>query len=208
MPGRSQYAACKAALVALARSWAAEVVGAGVTVTPDYKAGTLIFQATNPGTYYLQYLVSNGPSAATGLIRVDVVARDPDGLDPIAGRDTALVPERREVLVDVLDYNLPLAQAQAQGRFHHQLLPDNVIYYEASRFPPEVADNLRARGWTMQDGLGGGGAIEAIQIVGNTPVPVSDPRNAVALSLTVPAQPAKATSAAAPAPAREPAEAL
>lgn len=76
--------------------------GAGVTVTPDYKAGTLIFQATNPGTYYLQYLVSNGPSAATGLIRVDVVARDPDGLDPIAGRDTALVPERREVLVDVL----------------------------------------------------------------------------------------------------------
>ena len=76
--------------------------GAGVTVTPDYKAGTLIFQATNPGTYYLQYLVSNGPSAATGLIRVDVVARDPDGLDPIAGRDTALVPERREVLVDML----------------------------------------------------------------------------------------------------------
>ena len=77
-------------------------IGAGVTVTPDYKAGTLIFQATNPGTYYLQYLVSNGPSAATGLIRVDVVERDPEGLDPIAGRDTALVPERREVLVDVL----------------------------------------------------------------------------------------------------------
>ena len=112
-----------------------------------------------------------------------------------------------QVLVDVLDYNLPLAQAQAQGRFHHQLLPDNVIYYEASRFPAAVADNLRARGWTMQDGLGGGGAIEAIQIVGNTPVPVSDPRNAVALSLTVPAATAKAAPAATT-PQREPAEAL
>lgn len=32
MPGRSQYAGCKAALVALARSWAAEVVHRGVTV--------------------------------------------------------------------------------------------------------------------------------------------------------------------------------
>lgn len=32
LPGRGQYAASKAALVALARSWAAEVVSAGVTV--------------------------------------------------------------------------------------------------------------------------------------------------------------------------------
>ena len=32
MPGRSQYAACKAALVALTRSWAAEFVSSGVTV--------------------------------------------------------------------------------------------------------------------------------------------------------------------------------
>lgn len=40
MPGRSQYAATKAALVALARSWAAEVVADGVTVNVIAPAAT------------------------------------------------------------------------------------------------------------------------------------------------------------------------
>jgi gamma-glutamyltranspeptidase/glutathione hydrolase len=91
-----------------------------------------------------------------------------------------------QVLIDVLDYKLPLDQAQAQPRFHHQLLPDNVIYYEASKFPAPVATDLTARGWKMQDGLGGGDNIQAIQIVGTTPVPVSDPRNPDGVSLVVP----------------------
>lgn len=40
MPGRSQYAATKAALVAMARSWAAEVASAGVTVNVVSPAAT------------------------------------------------------------------------------------------------------------------------------------------------------------------------
>jgi 3-oxoacyl-[acyl-carrier protein] reductase len=40
MPGRSQYAATKAALVSLARSWAAEVVASGVTVNVVSPAAT------------------------------------------------------------------------------------------------------------------------------------------------------------------------
>lgn len=40
LPGRSQYAASKAALVALARSWAAEVVARGVTVNVVSPAAT------------------------------------------------------------------------------------------------------------------------------------------------------------------------
>lgn len=40
MAGRSQYAACKAAMVALARSWAAEVVAEGVTVNVISPAAT------------------------------------------------------------------------------------------------------------------------------------------------------------------------
>lgn len=40
MPGRSQYAASKAALVALARSWAAEVAAQGVTVNVVSPAAT------------------------------------------------------------------------------------------------------------------------------------------------------------------------
>lgn len=92
-----------------------------------------------------------------------------------------------QVLVDVLDYQLPLAKAQEQGRFHHQLLPDNVIFYEAARIPDNVADNLRSRGWKLHDGLGGGGNIQAIQLIGDMPNPVSDPRNPNGLALTVPA---------------------
>jgi len=38
--GRSQYAATKAALIALARSWAAEVIAAGVTVNVVSPAAT------------------------------------------------------------------------------------------------------------------------------------------------------------------------
>lgn len=40
MPGRSQYAATKAALVAMARSWASEVVAVGVTVNVVSPAAT------------------------------------------------------------------------------------------------------------------------------------------------------------------------
>ncbi len=92
-----------------------------------------------------------------------------------------------QVLVNVLDYRLPLEEAQVQGRFHHQLLPDNVIYYEASRTSDLVAEDLRARGWKLQDGLGGGGNIQAIELIGDMPTPVSDPRNINGLALTVPA---------------------
>jgi 3-oxoacyl-[acyl-carrier protein] reductase len=46
--GRSQYAATKAALVGLARSWAAEVVGAGVTVNVVSPAATQTAMLDDP----------------------------------------------------------------------------------------------------------------------------------------------------------------
>ena len=48
MPGRSQYAASKAAMVALARSWAAEVVTNGVTVNVVSPAATDTPMLTDP----------------------------------------------------------------------------------------------------------------------------------------------------------------
>ncbi len=45
--GRSQYAATKAAVIALARSWAAEVVGAGVTVNVVSPAATRTAMSTD-----------------------------------------------------------------------------------------------------------------------------------------------------------------
>jgi NAD(P)-dependent dehydrogenase (short-subunit alcohol dehydrogenase family) len=49
MPGRSQYAASKAALVALARSWAAEVAASGVTVNVVSPAATDTPMLNDPG---------------------------------------------------------------------------------------------------------------------------------------------------------------
>ncbi len=48
MPGRSQYAATKAAMVALARSWAAEVVAHGVTVNVVAPAATQTAMLDDP----------------------------------------------------------------------------------------------------------------------------------------------------------------
>lgn len=47
-PGRSQYAATKAALVAMARSWAAEVVAAGVTINVVSPAATQTAMLEDP----------------------------------------------------------------------------------------------------------------------------------------------------------------
>jgi NAD(P)-dependent dehydrogenase (short-subunit alcohol dehydrogenase family) len=49
MAGRSQYAASKAALVALARSWAAETAAMGITVNVISPAATDTPMLTDPG---------------------------------------------------------------------------------------------------------------------------------------------------------------
>jgi Gamma-glutamyltranspeptidase len=89
-----------------------------------------------------------------------------------------------QVLVDVYDFHLTLNDAQKQLRFHHQLLPENVIFNEPwAPFSPELIAALRERGYSVkrQDW---NGDIEAIQIVGRQPVPVADPR-ARGVALTV-----------------------
>jgi len=90
-----------------------------------------------------------------------------------------------QVLADVYDFHLPLDQAQKTFRFHHQLLPENVIFSEPwAPFTPGLVAALEAKGYKtqMQDW---NGDIEAIQIVGRTPRPSSDPR-ARGYALTIP----------------------
>ncbi len=81
-----------------------------------------------------------------------------------------------QVLADVYDFHLPLGEAQKQFRFHHQLLPENVIFSEPwAPFAPELVMALEARGYTVQ-GQDWNGDIEAIQVEGRTPTPSADPR--------------------------------
>ena len=81
-----------------------------------------------------------------------------------------------QVLADVYDFDLPLQDALAQLRFHHQLLPENTIYTEPyAPFPAPLAQSLGKLGYKIED-QGYNGDIEAIETVGDTPVPAADPR--------------------------------
>lgn len=74
---------------------------AGATITADFDAGTITFETATPGVYYMQYLVTDGPNSAVGLIRIDVLSGGGDSR-PVAVRAVAMLPVGRSTLVDVL----------------------------------------------------------------------------------------------------------
>jgi len=74
----------------------------GATVVADYLAGTFTFSSSTVGTYYVQYLVTDGPSTASSLVRIDVLPQVESSMPPIAVSDTALIAPGADVLVDVL----------------------------------------------------------------------------------------------------------
>ena len=74
----------------------------GAKVSPSYATGSFQLTADKPGSYVGTYQVSDGPSATTGVYRVDVVAPASDPGPPVAVPDTALLPSGGQTLVDVL----------------------------------------------------------------------------------------------------------
>jgi len=53
-----------------------------------------------------------------------------------------------EVVTNVIDHRLPVGEAVAAPRFHHQWMPD-VIHYEPDGLAPAVLEDLRIRGHTL-----------------------------------------------------------
>ncbi|MGD8166542.1 Ig-like domain-containing protein [Herbiconiux sp. P16] len=74
----------------------------GATIAPDYATGTFTFTASAPGDYYVDYLVTDGPKSAAGLVRITVRADGSGDEPPVAVRDVALLPKGRDTLVNVL----------------------------------------------------------------------------------------------------------
>uniref|UniRef100_UPI00374F2F9A Ig-like domain-containing protein n=1 Tax=Psychromicrobium sp. YIM B11713 TaxID=3145233 RepID=UPI00374F2F9A len=72
-----------------------------VKISDTADDNTFTFQSSTSGSVYLTYQVSNGPQSATGLIRIEVAAKQQDA-PPIAVKDMALLPAGGSTLVDVL----------------------------------------------------------------------------------------------------------
>jgi gamma-glutamyltranspeptidase / glutathione hydrolase len=81
-----------------------------------------------------------------------------------------------QVISNLYDFKMPLHDAVAAMRFHHQLLPPNTIFYEPYMpITGTLAQQIEARGYKLAD-QPFSGDIQAIQIVNRTPVAAADPR--------------------------------
>lgn len=54
-----------------------------------------------------------------------------------------------QILLDKIDFQMPLDEAMQAGRFHHQWLPDS-IYYESNKFSQTVLSDLTERGFKLK----------------------------------------------------------
>jgi gamma-glutamyltranspeptidase / glutathione hydrolase len=86
-----------------------------------------------------------------------------------------IITSTSEVILNVLDYKMTLADAMSAPRLHHQALPDS-LYFERDAVRPEVADSLRAMGYGVSSGRGIG-LVNAIMRVRGGYEGVSDPRS-------------------------------
>jgi hypothetical protein len=68
----------------------------------DAVAGTFTLEPQRAGTFYVTYVVTDGPGSAVGLVRVDVLEPAAGNRPPVAVRDQALLPDGGRALVDVL----------------------------------------------------------------------------------------------------------
>lgn len=82
-----------------------------------------------------------------------------------------------QVLLHVVDFETPLAEAVSAPRFHHQWLPDRLLH-EARAFPADVRRNLLARGHALEQAARPLGNVNAIATVSadGAWLGVADPR--------------------------------
>lgn len=78
-----------------------ETAPAGISAEMDGTLGTVTVEGRDPGTYYLGYVVTDGPATAPGVIRVDVIDADASA-PPTAEDDLGVLTEGGQVLVDLL----------------------------------------------------------------------------------------------------------
>ena len=103
---------------------------------------------------------------------IHLVAGSPGG--------STIITTTLQVILNVIDHGMDLSNAVGRPRFHHQWLPDQVVY-EPLGFSPDTLGALRSMGHRnlvpYNSGRGIGDANSAMRVQGGY-VGMSDPRNA------------------------------
>lgn len=122
--------------------------------------------AIEPGK---RMLSSMSPSIVTRDGEVSLVLGTPGG--------SRIFTSIFQVLNNVYDFKLPLDQAVATQRVHHQLLPKDTLYFDAhAPLEGKVAEELKGLGYTLEDQGWAMGDIQAVRVEGGTLQTASDPR--------------------------------
>jgi gamma-glutamyltranspeptidase/glutathione hydrolase len=83
-----------------------------------------------------------------------------------------------QTIVNIVDFGMSPADAVAATRFHHQLMPPDLITYSPGRpLPEETVSALADRGYRPQPHQWEFGDMQVIWRDGDRLVPASDPRN-------------------------------
>ena len=114
-------------------------------------------------------LSSMSPSLVTRDGKVTLVLGTPGG--------SRIFTSIFQVLNNLYDFQLPLEDAVAAQRVHHQLLPKDTIYYDShAPLTGKVANELSAMGYTLEDQGWEMGDIPVIHVNGTQVETASDPR--------------------------------
>jgi gamma-glutamyltranspeptidase/glutathione hydrolase len=161
--------------------------GSGVTVTG---AGFLLNNemddfATAPGKPNMYGLVQGEANAVVGGKRMlsamspSIVLDSAGNLQMVVGTPggPTIITSVAQVILNVVDQKMNLADAVAAPRIHHQALPDQT-YYEQGGLSDATVRALERMGHKMEQRRGYSGIIAAIQKTAGGWVGVADPRYA------------------------------
>lgn len=83
-----------------------------------------------------------------------------------------------QTIVNILDFNMSPLEAVAATRFHHQLLPPDLVTYSVTRpLPQETIKTMAERGYRLEPHDFEFGDVQVISRKGDSWLPASDPRD-------------------------------